>query len=53
MGDKTLQATTWKVNFELQSNVSIGNYTLQLALAGAAYAEIQVRTLLAFQIGPN
>ncbi|KAI5436093.1 hypothetical protein KIW84_022513 [Lathyrus oleraceus] len=43
--NKTYQAATWNVKFEL-SNVLNGNYTLQLALASASYAEVQVQFLM-------
>jgi len=42
IGNKTLKATTWKVIFKLENDVLRGNYTLQLALASAANAEVQV-----------
>ncbi|CAJ2647305.1 unnamed protein product [Trifolium pratense] len=41
VGNKTFQATTWSVVFKLDSVVR-GNYTLQLALASASNAEVQV-----------
>ncbi|KAK2374056.1 rhamnogalacturonate lyase [Trifolium repens] len=41
IGNKTFQATTWSVIFKLE-NVLTGNYTLQLALASASNAEVQV-----------
>ncbi|MCI21517.1 rhamnogalacturonate lyase B-like protein, partial [Trifolium medium] len=41
IGNKTFQATTWSVVFKLESVVP-GNYTLQLALASASNAEVQV-----------
>ncbi|GAU23286.1 hypothetical protein TSUD_237400 [Trifolium subterraneum] len=41
VGNKTFEATTWSVVFKLE-NVLPGNYTLQLALASASNAEVQV-----------
>ncbi|XP_058772232.1 uncharacterized protein LOC131646097 [Vicia villosa] len=41
IGNKTYEATTWNVTFEL-SDVLNGNYTLQIALASASNAEVQV-----------
>ncbi|KAG6403294.1 hypothetical protein SASPL_135511 [Salvia splendens] len=35
-------ATTWKIVFNVKNVMSRGTYTLQLALASASYAEIQV-----------
>ncbi|KAK7252453.1 hypothetical protein RIF29_36399 [Crotalaria pallida] len=40
---KTYIPTVWQIIFELQNNNLRGNYTLQLALASAAEAEVQVR----------
>ncbi|XP_022884571.1 uncharacterized protein LOC111401185 [Olea europaea var. sylvestris] len=37
------EATTWQVLFDLKNVQTRGNYTLQIALASASYAEIQVR----------
>ncbi|XP_048424250.1 uncharacterized protein LOC103938556 [Pyrus x bretschneideri] len=39
----TYEATTWQIVFQLENVWSTGNYTLQLALASATYAELQVR----------
>ncbi|KAM7274739.1 hypothetical protein ACFE04_016605 [Oxalis oulophora] len=39
---KEYKSTTWQVVFNLD-NVTAGNYTLQMALASANYAEIQIR----------
>jgi hypothetical protein len=41
IGNKTFKATTWSVIFKLET-VLTGNYTLQLALASASNAEVQV-----------
>ncbi|KAM1039167.1 hypothetical protein ACFX13_034483 [Malus domestica] len=38
----TYEATTWQIVFQLE-DVWTGDYTLQLALASATYAELQVR----------
>ncbi|PRQ46378.1 putative Galactose-binding domain-containing protein [Rosa chinensis] len=38
-----LVGTTWRIQFEPNNVVNPGNYTLQLALASATYAELQVR----------
>ncbi|KAL2498986.1 Rhamnogalacturonate lyase family protein [Abeliophyllum distichum] len=37
------EATTWQVSFDLTNVTNGGTYTLQIALASASYAEIQVR----------
>lgn len=42
VGNKTYLPTTWTVLFDLR-DVTTGNYTLQLALASATAAEVQVR----------
>ncbi|KAB1998402.1 hypothetical protein ES319_D12G086400v1 [Gossypium barbadense] len=42
IGNET-RATTWQIKYELQEVNKAGNYTLQLALAAASYAEVQVR----------
>ncbi|KAL8109227.1 hypothetical protein AgCh_025356 [Apium graveolens] len=42
-GNKTYVATTWKVLFDLKRVDTTRNYTLQLALASANGAELQVR----------
>ncbi|XP_058775167.1 uncharacterized protein LOC131649423 isoform X2 [Vicia villosa] len=41
--NKTYEPTTWQIIFEHQNDIIIGNYTLQLALASAADANLQVR----------
>ncbi|KAF7809411.1 putative rhamnogalacturonate lyase B isoform X1 [Senna tora] len=41
-GNRTYQPTTWQIVFEHQNDIFIGNYTLQLALASANDAELQV-----------
>ncbi|KAM0971062.1 hypothetical protein ACFX2A_019349 [Malus domestica] len=43
IGNHTYEPTTWKILFELQNLTNPGNYTLQLALASATNAEVQVR----------
>ncbi|XVF15323.1 hypothetical protein REPUB_Repub09cG0141700 [Reevesia pubescens] len=43
VGNNTSWGTTWQVKFNLQDVNVTGNYTLQLALAAASYAEVQVR----------
>ncbi|KAK7319672.1 hypothetical protein RJT34_04395 [Clitoria ternatea] len=43
MGNKTYQPTTWQIVFEHPNEIIPGNYTLQLALACAADANLQVR----------
>ncbi|GAV73071.1 Rhamnogal_lyase domain-containing protein [Cephalotus follicularis] len=42
-GNKTYQATTWQIKFDLENLFNFGNYTLQLALASATDSELQVR----------
>ncbi|KAL7143855.1 hypothetical protein ABFS83_08G219800 [Erythranthe nasuta] len=42
VGPKLYNATTWQIIFELK-NITEGSYTLQLALASANGAEVQVR----------
>ncbi|KAK4342550.1 hypothetical protein RND71_038366 [Anisodus tanguticus] len=41
--EKTYQSTTWQIKFKLESVNQNGIYTLRLALASAAQAELQVR----------
>ncbi|KAE8675657.1 Cinnamyl alcohol dehydrogenase 6 [Hibiscus syriacus] len=43
IGNNTLRPTTWKIKYNLQDVNETGTYTLQLALAAASYAEVQVR----------
>ncbi|VFQ74371.1 unnamed protein product [Cuscuta campestris] len=43
LGNGTYGATTWRIVFELQSVNTASYYTLQLALASAEQAELQVR----------
>ncbi|XP_058006244.1 rhamnogalacturonate lyase B isoform X2 [Hevea brasiliensis] len=43
MGNKTYEATTWQIIFELESVSQSGNYTIQVALASAHMSELQVR----------
>lgn len=40
--DNTYKATTWQIEFKLDTVESSGTYTLRLALASAAQAELQV-----------
>ncbi|KAE8712673.1 Cinnamyl alcohol dehydrogenase 6 [Hibiscus syriacus] len=42
-GNSTIWSTTWQIKFNLQHVNERGNYTLQLALAAASYAELQIR----------
>ncbi|XP_057448590.1 rhamnogalacturonate lyase B-like [Lotus japonicus] len=42
IGKNTFQPTTWEIVFQLQNNTLKGKYTLQLALASASNAEVQV-----------
>ncbi|XP_062011094.1 rhamnogalacturonate lyase B-like [Rosa rugosa] len=42
-GNETYVGTTWQILFELHNVTNPGNYTLQLALASANNAELQVR----------
>ncbi|XVF59127.1 hypothetical protein PTKIN_Ptkin07bG0250400 [Pterospermum kingtungense] len=42
-GNTTLRPTTWQIKFNLQDVNKRGTYTLQLALAAASYAHLQVR----------
>ncbi|XP_004509710.1 uncharacterized protein [Cicer arietinum] len=41
--NKTYAPTTWQIIFEHENDIIIGSYTLQLALASAADADLQVR----------
>ncbi|KAF2285319.1 hypothetical protein GH714_042361 [Hevea brasiliensis] len=41
MGNKTYEATTWQIIFELESVSQSGNYTIQVALASAHMSELQ------------
>ncbi|XP_031119541.1 probable rhamnogalacturonate lyase B isoform X1 [Ipomoea triloba] len=41
--DTTYQATTWQIKFKLESIPRDGSYTLRLALASAAQANLEVR----------
>ncbi|KAE9614477.1 hypothetical protein Lal_00012317 [Lupinus albus] len=43
IGNKTYGPTTWQIIFEHEHDIFSGNYTLQLALASAKDAELQVR----------
>ncbi|KAA8546655.1 hypothetical protein F0562_003114 [Nyssa sinensis] len=43
IGNKTYEPTTWQITFDLQNVIDTGNYTLQLALASAHEANLQVR----------
>ncbi|XP_019439240.1 PREDICTED: probable rhamnogalacturonate lyase B isoform X2 [Lupinus angustifolius] len=43
IGNNTYEPTTWKIIFEHEHDIFSGNYTLQLALASAKDAELQVR----------
>ncbi|KAK4356337.1 hypothetical protein RND71_025308 [Anisodus tanguticus] len=43
VGNNTYKATTWKIIFNLANVDNASNYTLQLALAAAHEAELQVR----------
>ncbi|XVF59126.1 hypothetical protein PTKIN_Ptkin07bG0250300 [Pterospermum kingtungense] len=43
VGDNVTRPTTWQIKFNLKYVNTRGNYTLQLALASASYAEVQVR----------
>ncbi|KAJ8557424.1 hypothetical protein K7X08_003049 [Anisodus acutangulus] len=43
IGNKTYEATTWRIVFNLECVDNASNYTLQLALAAAQGAELQVR----------
>ncbi|XP_038998370.1 rhamnogalacturonate lyase B-like [Hibiscus syriacus] len=42
-GNSTNWSTTWQIKFNLQHVNERGNYTLQLALAAASNAELQIR----------
>ncbi|XVE86892.1 hypothetical protein DITRI_Ditri18aG0072000 [Diplodiscus trichospermus] len=42
-GNSTYKPTTWQIKYNLEDVNETGNYTLQLALAAASYAELQVR----------
>ncbi|CAN1342755.1 Rhamnogalacturonate lyase, partial [Linum perenne] len=43
VGNNTFRATTWQIKFDLPKVDTSGDYTLQLALASAADAELVVR----------
>ncbi|OAY33510.1 hypothetical protein MANES_13G102800v8 [Manihot esculenta] len=43
IGNRTYEATTWQIIFELDNVNPIGDYTLQVALASATHSELQVR----------
>ncbi|GLU20223.1 hypothetical protein SLE2022_364330 [Rubroshorea leprosula] len=43
IGERTYRPTTWKVVFQLNNVPPTGSYTLQLALASANIAKVQVR----------
>ncbi|KAK8500696.1 hypothetical protein V6N12_074555 [Hibiscus sabdariffa] len=43
LGNNTLRPTTWQIKYNLQEVTKTGTYTLQLALASASFAEVQVR----------
>ncbi|KAG6702606.1 hypothetical protein I3842_07G043700 [Carya illinoinensis] len=43
MNKRAYEGTTWQIKFKLESVNKNGNYTLQLALASANFAELQVR----------
>ncbi|RDX82939.1 rhiE, partial [Mucuna pruriens] len=43
MGNKTYQPTTWQIIYDNRGPIIRGNYTLQLALACTADADLQVR----------
>ncbi|KAL6959560.1 rhamnogalacturonan endolyase [Sarracenia purpurea var. burkii] len=43
VGNKTYVPTTWKIVFDLDDVTETGTYTLQLAIASAHEAELQVR----------
>lgn len=45
IGNNTYNATTWRIIFSLESVDNTSNYTLQLALAAAQRAELQVCSL--------
>lgn len=42
IGNRTYEATTWQIMFELPYVDNQGNYTLQVALASATDSELQV-----------
>ncbi|XVF61481.1 hypothetical protein PTKIN_Ptkin08bG0133100 [Pterospermum kingtungense] len=43
VGNHTYRPTTWQIKFNLENVNVTGNYTLQVALAAASYAELEVR----------
>lgn len=45
--DGTYEATTWQINFNLDSVEQGGTYKLRIALATANIAELQVRSSIA------
>ncbi|XP_058006531.1 rhamnogalacturonate lyase B-like isoform X1 [Hevea brasiliensis] len=42
-GNNTFQATTWQIKYDLENVNRTGSYALQVALASASAAELQVR----------
>lgn len=42
VGNRTYVPTTWEILFDIDNVIEAGNYTLQLALASATAAELQV-----------
>lgn len=46
MDDKTYKGTTWQIRFNLDEVTYDETYTLRLALASAAQAELQVCFIL-------
>lgn len=46
--NKTYEPTTWQIVFEHQNDIIIGNYTLQLALASASDANLEVHYFIFF-----
>lgn len=43
--NKTFQATTWQIKYDLENVNQTGSYTLRVALASASAAELQVYIL--------
>ncbi|XVF61482.1 hypothetical protein PTKIN_Ptkin08bG0133200 [Pterospermum kingtungense] len=43
VGNNTYRPTTWQIKFNLENLNKSGNYTFQLALAAATYAELEIR----------
>ncbi|KAL1310214.1 hypothetical protein HN51_052866 [Arachis hypogaea] len=50
--NKTYQATTWQINFNLENVNANGTYKLRVALASVHYAELQIRVKNSSEANP-